>query len=62
MKLVRITNTGYIVYDLINKNVHTRSDIRFIETDEKKQNTIVKLEPEKQFISDCSDEKANIKV
>lgn len=48
MKLVGITNTGYKVYDPTNRKVYTRSDVKFIEEDEKDNKTIVELDSEEQ--------------
>lgn len=48
MKFVGMTNTKYKVFDPTNQKVYTRSDIKFIEADEKKQKLTIELEMKKE--------------
>lgn len=44
MKFVGITNTEYKVFDPLSGRVYTRSDVEFIEADEKKSTTKTTIE------------------
>jgi len=40
MKLIGITNTGYKVFDPTNRRVYTRTDVKFIESDEERTHKV----------------------
>lgn len=61
MKLVGITNTGYKVYDPINRKVYTRSDVKFIEEDEKENRAIVELDLEERTTGNDNEDQTHMK-
>jgi len=49
MKLVGITNTGYKAFDPVNRRVYTRSDVKFIESDEERTHKVgIEFEPDEE--------------
>lgn len=56
MKFIGITNTGYKVYDPTIQRTYTRSDIKFIETDEEERKTEVGLDPEEEDVKQTVDD------
>jgi len=60
MKLVGITNTGYKVFDPINRRVYTRSDVKFIESDEDRTHKVgIELESNEEDKKNTDDHDDN---